>query len=147
LEAAGLGPAVRDLASALRRDTQATVRVRTRVGRYPTDIEALAYRTIREVLINVRKHARAENVWINVTERRGRLVATIRDDGRGFTARRRRPITSPHIGLETAAQRIRAMGGEFEVTSEVGVGTTVEIGLPLPVSNSAEGVDTGTVTA
>ena len=87
LEAAGLGPAVRDLASSLRRDTRAVVKVRTRVGRYPVDIETLVYRTIREVLINVRKHARAENVWINITERHGNVAATIRDDGRGFTAR------------------------------------------------------------
>jgi PAS domain S-box-containing protein len=147
LEAAGLGPAVRDLASALRKDTDATVKVRTRVGRYPIDIETLAYRTIREVLINVRKHARAETVWINVTERRGCLAATIRDDGRGFSSRRRRSITSPHIGLETAAQRIRAMGGRFDVTSQVGAGTTVEIELPVPGLESGDDVDAGTLTA
>ena len=147
LEAAGLGPAVRDLASSLRRDTPAVVKVRTRVGRYPVDLETLAYRTIREVLINVRKHARAEHVWINVVERRGNVVATIRDDGRGFAARRRRSITSPHIGLETAAQRIRALGGRFDVTSEVGAGTTVEIELPVTESQTGEGIDAGTVTA
>jgi len=147
LEAAGLGPAVRDLAASLRRDTHAVVKVRTRVGRYPVDLETLAYRTIREVLINVRKHAGAEHVWINVVERRGNVVATIRDDGRGFTARRRRSITSPHIGLETATQRIRALGGRFDVTSEIGAGTTVEIELPVTESQTGEGIDAGTVTA
>ena len=59
LEAAGLGAAVRDLADALHRDTGAEVRVRTRLGRYPIDIETLAYRTVREALINIRKHAPA----------------------------------------------------------------------------------------
>ena len=89
LEAAGLAAAVRDLADALRRDTGADVKVRTRLSRYPVDIETLVYRTIREVLINVRKHARAANVSISLVERQGGLHGTIRDDGRGFRATRR----------------------------------------------------------
>jgi PAS domain S-box-containing protein len=131
LEAAGLGPAVRDLANALHRDTGADVKVRTRISRYPVDIETLAYRTIRELLINVRKHARAKNVWINIVERRRVLHVRIRDDGRGFRATRR-TRASTHIGIETAGERVRAMTGTFDVASVVGEGTTVEFQLPLP---------------
>ena len=100
LEAAGLGAAVRDLADALHRDTGAEVRVRTRLGRYPIDIETLAYRTVREALINIRKHAQADNVRIGISERRGSLHVTIRDDGRGFRSPRRRSRASTHIGLD-----------------------------------------------
>ena len=132
LEAAGLGAAVRDLADALHRDTGAEVRVRTRLGRYPIDIETLAYRTVREALINIRKHAQADNVRIGISERRGSLHVTIRDDGRGFRSPRRRSRASTHIGLETARERIRSMGGSFEVTSQPGAGTTVDFSLPLP---------------
>jgi PAS domain S-box-containing protein len=132
LEAAGLGPAIRDLADALHRDTGAEVTVRTRLGRYPVDIETLAYRTIREALINVRRHARAGNVTIGVSERRGALHATVGDDGRGFAGERRRMRTSKSMGIATARERIRAHGGSFEVTSTPGEGTTVEFSLPLP---------------
>jgi PAS domain S-box-containing protein len=132
LEAAGLAAAVRDLADALRRDTGADVKVRTRLGRYPVDIETLVYRTIREVLINVRKHARAANVSISLVERQGGLHGTIRDDGRGFRTRRSPSHPSTHIGMDTARERIRAMTGSFDVTSAVGEGTTVEFQLPLP---------------
>jgi signal transduction histidine kinase len=131
LEAAGIGPAVRDLANALHRDTGVNVRVRTRIGRYPIDIETLVYRTIRELLINVRKHARAENVWVNIVERRRVLHVRIRDDGRGFRTKAR-PRPSTHIGIETAGERVRAMTGTFDVASVVGEGTTVEFQLPLP---------------
>jgi PAS domain S-box-containing protein len=131
LEAAGLGPAVRDLANALHRDTGAKVKVRTRIGRYPVDIETLVYRTIRELLINVRKHARAENVWVSIVERRRVLRVRIRDDGRGFRTGRR-PRASTHFGIETAGERVRAMTGTFDVASVVGEGTTVEFELPLP---------------
>jgi PAS domain S-box-containing protein len=132
LEAAGLGAAIRDLADTLHRDTGAEVTVRTRLGRYPVDIETLAYRTIREALINVRRHARAGNVAISVSERRGELHATVSDDGRGFAAQRRRTRTSKSMGIATARERIRAHGGGFDVTSAPGDGTTVEFSLPLP---------------
>ena len=132
LEAAGLAAAVRDLADALRHDTGADVKVRTRLSRYPVDIETLVYRTIREVLINVRKHARAANVSISLVERQGSLHGTIRDDGRGFRSTRRTSHRSTHIGMDTARERIRAMTGSFDVTSAVGEGTTVEFQLPVP---------------
>ena len=132
LEAAGLGAAIRDLADALHRDSGAEVAVRTRLSRYPVDIETLAYRTIREALINVRRHAAAGNVEISVSERRGALHATVRDDGRGFASGRRRSRTSKSMGIATARERIRAHGGSFEVTSAPGEGTTVEFTLPLP---------------
>jgi signal transduction histidine kinase len=131
LEAVGLGPAVRDLANALHRDTGVKVKVRTKITRYPVDIETLVYRTIREILINVRKHARAANVWISIVERQSVLHVRIRDDGRGFRMRPR-PRASTHIGIETAGERVRAMTGRFDVVSVVGEGTTVEFQLPVP---------------
>jgi PAS domain S-box-containing protein len=137
LEAAGLGAAVRELADDLRRDSGAEVSVRTRLGRYPVDIETLAYRTIREALLNVRKHARASQVTIRVVERRGALLARIEDNGRGF-AETTRPRGGRRFGIEAASERVRAAGGTFSVTSEPGEGTTVEFRLPLPQTVEAE---------
>ena len=109
------------------------MKVRTRLDRrYPVDIETLVYRTIREVLINVRKHARAANVSISLVERRGGLHAAIRDDGRGIPLGSPRVARPPTSGLDTARERLRAMTGSFDVTSVVGEGTTVEFQLPLP---------------
>ena len=84
LEAAGLSAAVRDLAAALARETGAEVSVRTRSRRYPDEVETLVYRTVREALINVRRHARATHVVIRLGERRGALHGRVADDGRGF---------------------------------------------------------------
>ena len=138
LEAAGLGAAVRELADALHRESGVQVTVRTRLGRYPVDIETLAYRTIREALINVRKHARAGSVMIRVMERRGAIHARIRDDGRGFAEDSGRARGSRRVGIETAGERVRAAGGVFRITSEPGEGTTVEFRLPLPVAVATE---------
>ena len=111
LEAVGLGPAVRDLANALHRDTGVKVKVRTQDPPVSGRHRDAGLRTIREILINVRKHARAANVWISVVERRRVLHVRIRDDGRGFRMRPR-PRASTHIGIETAGERVRAMTGD-----------------------------------
>ena len=131
LEAAGLRAAIDDLAEALGRDTGAEVTVRMRKARYPAVIETLAFRTIREALINVRKHARADHVSIRMTERQGALHAVIRDDGRGFRTAKRSSLTSTHIGLQTARERILAAGGSFDLTSVPGEGTTLRFAIPL----------------
>jgi PAS domain S-box-containing protein len=134
LEAVGLAAAIRDLAAALARDTGADVSVRTRSRRYPGDVETLVYRTVREALINVRRHARAKHVVIRIGERGGALTGRVADDGRGFRTDRRSSRRSMHIGLDTARERLRAAGGSLDVTSAPGHGTTLEFRIPLPES-------------
>ena len=87
------------------RDTGAEVTVRTRLGRYPVDIETLAYRTIREALINVRRHAGAGNVTISVSERRGALHATV---SRRRARLRRRTAAVAHVEEHGHRHRPRA---------------------------------------
>jgi len=132
LEAAGLSAAVRDLAAGLARDTGAEVSVRTRSRRYPSEIESLVYRTLREAIINVRKHARAKHVVIRLGESGGILYGRVTDDGRGFRTTRPRARRELHIGLETARERLRAAGGTLGITSAPGEGTTFEFHIPLP---------------
>jgi len=132
LEAAGLSAAIRDLAATLARETGAEVSVRTRSRRYPGEVETLVYRTVREALINVRRHARAKHVVIRLGERRGSLTGRVAGDGRGFRTNRRRSRRAMNIGLETMRERLRAAGGVLQVTSAPGHGTTLEFFIPLP---------------
>ena len=132
LEAAGLAAAIRDLAAGLARDTGAEVSVRTRSRRYPGEVETLVYRTVREALLNIRRHARATHVVIRLGERKGALHGRVADDGRGFRTGRPPARRALHIGLETARERLRAAGGSLDVTSAPGQGTTVEFHIPLP---------------
>lgn len=106
--------------------------VRTRSRRYPGEVETLVYRTIREALINIRRHARAKHVVIRLGERRGALHGRIADDGRGFRTNQRRSRRAMQIGLETTRERLRAAGGALKITSAPGAGTTLEFHVPLP---------------
>jgi PAS domain S-box-containing protein len=129
----GLVAAVTVLADETRRETGANTDVRGATGRYRHDIEQLAYRSVQEVLTNVRKHAGATDVAITLRDDGEALVCEVADNGRGFDpdAIRERPGAALHAGLDTMVERIRAAGGETLVESQPGAGTRVRLTIPL----------------
>jgi signal transduction histidine kinase len=55
------------------------------------------------------------------------LVAEVSDDGRGFE-----PGSNPGVGLNSMRERAEVIGGELEIESEPGQGTSVRARVPLP---------------
>jgi signal transduction histidine kinase len=98
----------------------------------PRPIEQLAYRTVKELLTNARKHANATQVTVAVTVDGDALYGVVKDDGCGIgeaaLARARRGF---HLGLETTADRLRQAGGGLEITSEPDRGTRAAFTVPL----------------
>ena len=90
-------------------------------------IDALV-RSVAEGLTNIARHARAQQVTIQITTDEQNLVVTIQDDGQGFD-----PHTIPagHYGLLGIRERIRLINGECTVESESGSGTTLRMQVPL----------------
>jgi signal transduction histidine kinase len=94
--------------------------------RVPQVIETTVYRLVQEALTNVRKHARATRASVVVERRDGTLVAIIEDNGVGFE----RPtdvntVPGGGLGLSTMRERAVLVGGDFQVESKPGGGTTV----------------------
>lgn len=89
-------------------------------------------RIVQEALGNVRKHASASKVWITIEHRSAATVLIVADDGVGFDADAAREEPRGRYGLETMTERAAAIGAAVKVLSEVGRGTRVEIGLPIP---------------
>jgi signal transduction histidine kinase len=86
----------------------------------------------RELLTNVGRHAEATRCAVSVTREGRRIVLEVADDGRGIAAgRQEEALREGHIGLASALQRVRAIGGEAEVSSEPGKGTTVRARIPI----------------
>ena len=125
----GLERTVTDLAERARHEDGLDVQLQLDVGRLPEVTETLVYRTIREAVTNVRKHAQASRMEIEVRQSDSTLYAAVRDDGRGFT-----PDGAPSqgLGLAAASDRVSLVGGSLTVRSEPGHGTDVELILPLP---------------
>jgi signal transduction histidine kinase len=98
------------------------------LGRYPAEAEATAYFCVLEALQNAAKYAQASSAIVRLRYEEGHLVFTVSDDGRGFD-----PAATPRgSGLQNMADRIDALGGELEVRSDIGRGTTVAGRIPLP---------------
>ena len=90
------------------------------------------FRTVRELLINVSKHARVVRAEVSVMVEEDRLVVTVSDEGVGFDASQRlMPSTQGGFGLFSISERLRSIGGEMQIDSSLGRGTLVVLTLPL----------------
>jgi len=83
----------------------------------------------QEALANVAKHARAKNVDVVLWKTNDRVLLEIHDDGRGFDTNKVR-MTIGH-GLSNMQTRAFNVGGEVDVSSEPGQGTTVLAWVPF----------------
>lgn len=95
--------------------------------------EEMLLKVAQEALANVAKHAGASEVSVRLVTSAEEVRLTVRDNGRGFDARRTVRETERReggLGLGSMRDRIRAMSGRLVVESAPGLGTTVEAGLP-----------------
>jgi signal transduction histidine kinase len=89
-------------------------------------------RVVQEALTNIREHANAAQVRIVITARPGRVDARVEDDGVGFHVARTLldGAQRGRLGLVGSSERVRLLGGRFDVRSEPGGPTTVSLSLP-----------------
>ncbi|MEO6031279.1 MAG: type IV pili methyl-accepting chemotaxis transducer N-terminal domain-containing protein [Burkholderiaceae bacterium] len=100
----------------------------------PPDVQIQALHIVQEALSNVRKHARATQVWLEVCQHPD-WSFEVRDDGVGFDA------SSParaetHVGLRIMAERAERIAGRLEVVSTHGAGCAVRLTVPSPSRSS-----------
>jgi two-component system sensor histidine kinase UhpB len=88
------------------------------------------YRVVQEGLINALRHAHASRVDIEVQCDARRIVATVTDDGVGLATDWERP---GHFGLRGLAERVRQLGGAFNIGDKDGRGVRITADVPLSV--------------
>ncbi len=99
-------------------------------------LETALFRLIQEALNNIRKHARAEHIWIDLKFTDTTVVLGIRDDGRGFVLESALKIAHERgsFGLVQMRERVERAGGKFQIESDPGKGT--RLGMELPMRGS-----------
>ena len=109
-------------------------------GRLSPEIETALFRIAQEALTNVRKHAGTTKVRIKLERLQGKVRLEVRDEGSGFDP----SATSENgggpgekVGLSSMRERVRLLGGEVEIRSHPGAGTTVVAEVPLQASEKA----------
>lgn len=90
--------------------------------------ETQCVRIIQEALTNVRKHAKASSVCVELATRNAWLEVLVTDDGVGLP---KVATSNRHFGLQTMRERAESVGGVLTVVSQPGRGTTVTLRLPL----------------
>jgi signal transduction histidine kinase len=85
------------------------------------------YRLVQESLTNIAKYAKASEVMVTLSNEAGRVRISVRDNGRGFDTTMARRGTH---GLSGMHYRVGGQGGEMQITSTPGEGTTIAAWLP-----------------
>ena len=92
------------------------------------DIKEALYRIAQESMHNTVKHARATRVTVGLEQDEEELELFIQDNGQGFDPSGEFP---GHLGLRSMKERARAIGASFEIDSEIGRGTRINVRVPL----------------
>ncbi len=108
--------------------------------RFPPRVELQLLRIVQEALANVRKHAHARHVEIDLRLRDHTLLVTIGDDGVGFNPAELGRSEFPRFGLATMRERAESIGAKLEVGAAAGGGTLIKVELPVPFLRTAGAV-------
>lgn len=139
LEELGLRSALHWLLSNLKRDM--SIKISADIG----DIDPLfsetqwitIYRVIQEALTNIVKHAQAANVSFLTRRHEQRVIFSIEDDGKGFDLGSALPQEAEKgLGLTTMSERIKILGGDFDLWSRIGLGTRITFSIPVESSEA-----------
>lgn len=95
------------------------------------EIETALYRIGQEALNNVAKHAQAGSATVLLDRSAGRVSLIVEDDGIGFDVAQQLGVRQ-RFGVTGMRERALLLGGEFDIESTSGKGTTVVARIPLP---------------
>ena len=126
----GLGEAIQDYCDGINESNVVKMKY-TQIGSLQgltQSTEIVLYRIIQELTNNALKHAMAKNIFIQITKHLLGVTVTVEDDGKGFN-------TTLHEGegqgLKNVQARIEYLKGSYDIKSEKGNGTSVNIEIPV----------------
>lgn len=117
--------------------------VEVEVGLLPDDLDGdlstLVFRVAQEALTNARKHARARNVVLRLSQRSDHLLMLVVDDGEGCDIQQAlaRSSSGDSTGLASIRERVRLFGGQLALDSRPGEGLQMRVTLPLATSEAS----------
>lgn len=135
LDNLGLVPAIRWLAKSRLepKGVRFTIDDDSSCLRFSPELETALFRVIQEAMTNIARHSAARNVWVQCCCRSEDVHILVRDDGVGFDPGELElsPNSLRGLGLLGMQERLDVLGGELQISSVPGSGTTLEIRVPL----------------
>jgi signal transduction histidine kinase len=104
------------------------------LDKFAEEAKYVLYRAVRELLLNIRKHARASRVKINVSRKDSSVKIEVRDNGCGFAGHKpSAPHDSGGFGLSSVRADLTSIGADLLISSRIGRGTRAIIVTPMPL--------------
>jgi signal transduction histidine kinase/ABC-type uncharacterized transport system substrate-binding protein len=95
----------------------------------PSNVALCLFRIVQESLQNLRKYSGASQGQVNLCKEGDRLFLSVSDEGRGFEMMEMRNRVG--LGIRSMGERARLVGGQFEIHSQRGKGTRIDVCVPL----------------
>jgi PAS domain S-box-containing protein len=101
-----------------------------------TDVEIALFQSVRELLVNIEKHANAGHATVTLESEHNAIRVCVEDDGDGFdvSTLRTHSTVQGGLGLFGIRERLLLFGGYVDITSTAGEGTRVTLAAPLKAS-------------
>jgi two-component system, chemotaxis family, CheB/CheR fusion protein len=100
--------------------------------------KGVVFRAVRELLMNVLKHAQSSEARVSLGRADGRIHIDVEDRGVGFDVGAAAPLSREGFGLLSVREQISSLGGELVVESSPGRGTIAKVRVPLQEPALAE---------
>jgi CheY-like chemotaxis protein/two-component sensor histidine kinase len=110
------------------------------------DHAVLLFQSVRELLINIAKHADTGHATVGLHGEQGRIRVVVRDEGRGFdlsSTSETSPTALARFGLFSIRERMKALGGSYDIVAAPGRGCTVALTLPLEAGPASKALRDG----
>ena len=131
----GLAPALRWLIQSLAEHTDMKILSEINLSEdlFSNEQQIAIYRVFQEIFTNIRKHAQATRVSINIGRDDSKVFFRVEDNGIGFDMERIKSISAAErgLGLATTEERVKMLDGSFEIFSRVGTGTRIAFEIPV----------------
>jgi len=90
----------------------------------------------QEAMTNALKHGEPRSIFLRLVFAGDTLRLTVEDDGRGFDTAQMATPREGHFGIQGMRERVKRLGGIFEVSSAPGKGTRISVTVPIEVADS-----------
>lgn len=121
----GLEDGLKDIAEQLEiADHDVTLEI-NKIPKLNSTKEVMVYRLVQEIISNIKKHAKAKSIFIQLYSKNNMVFLTIEDDGLGFDFKKAK--TKKGLGLKNIESRVAYLNGNIDWDTKIGSGTTVNI--------------------
>ncbi|HMO60048.1 MAG TPA: histidine kinase [Roseiflexaceae bacterium] len=136
----GLLPALELLLGRANTDLAVVMQIHGTPQRLAPQSELALFRIIQEALSNIHRHAHATRATLTITYSDAVVIVMISDNGSGFDLPDLQAIPDGHWGIRGMRERAELTGGQLEVRSTPGQGTTITVQIPYPGADDRDPV-------